>query len=168
MEELSKDVDAKADLDSQMRIGANVLMPGLDGSLFSDDSWWPKSEPGMVFSPVGPHSCNISANPNDFIPEEKASDFLFGRYPNLAPQTASAVQFSAFFPVNMSTESLYPEESSIWTDRHGIDHTVTCFVPGINADVIEATCPNLFVAPIGDSGRNCIMPCPVQSFTSDE
>ena len=71
MEELSKDVDAKADLDSQMRIGANVLMPGLDGSLFSDDSWWPKSEPGMVFSPVGPHSCNISANPNDFIPEEK-------------------------------------------------------------------------------------------------
>ena len=102
----------------------------------------------MSHSDIAMPSCDISANPDELVPEERISDFLFGRFPNLAPQTPAGRQVSAFFPVNMSTDSLYPEESSIWTDQDGVKHVMACFVPNAEVEVVEYACPDPFVAAV--------------------
>jgi hypothetical protein len=100
----------------------------------------------------------VTGGIKDDIPSgEVVQAYFLGQY----PVTTSPVSHHPEFPEGMSTERLFPEVSSEYTNpKTGISNTVNCYIPGVEAAVAEIVCPFPFVRPIDQERdpRPCILP----------
>jgi hypothetical protein len=64
-------------------------------------------------------------------------------------------------PEGLDTSSLYPVESSVYTDPFtGESVKVPCFVPGRDVEVQAVQCPSPFVSPtLEETSQDCIKTC---------
>jgi hypothetical protein len=77
-------------------------------------------------------------------------------------------RFAGYFPPNLDTSALYPEQASAYTFPDGTTAEVACFAPG-KGKIIQDECPFPFVHPIlPNSTVPCVQPCPNQVYSKEE
>ncbi len=155
-----------------MRKASETIISVFEINLFSGKEWWPTVGPAEVLQQCEVPDCDISADPKAIEKSETSNALTFGRFPNLAPYDIAQLQFSLFFPRGMSTEALFPLESSFYTDpKTGVLYESQCFVPDVEAVVERVVCPFPFLPPTTEAligAVNCIKPCPVQAYSDGE
>jgi hypothetical protein len=117
--EIALDDDAKAAFDVQM---ADLASLAVVGNIYFGQAL-PESEPWNSFAFP---SCDVSANPAEISVPESANAFFFGSWQSPAHVT----NYHMNFPMNMSTEDLFPVRTSTWTHTDGVGYDVQCFIPG--------------------------------------
>jgi hypothetical protein len=160
--ELEKDPEQQAAFEHQMEKFSASWKIGIEVGFFRKrlDGGPKKLETGAdgFLSPFRLLSCDAPGGNIELIaPEDNAISYALGQYPGPA-------EVSWSFPFGMSTDFLYPEASSTFTDDLGVSHEVSCFIPG-EAVVAQADCPSPYV-PNPDLGRprSCLKPCPVPAY----
>jgi hypothetical protein len=110
-----------------------------------------------------PRSCDASGGVLEDIPDgEQFLAFFLGQHPVVNPESP----FNVEFPEGMSTEAMFPEESSEYTSpATGLSHTVPCYVPGTVAEDAVIDC-DPFVPSI--DGEICLQPCPVSAYSDGD
>ncbi len=99
-----------------MRKASETILSAFESTLFSGVEWWSTVDPAEVLQQFAVPDCDISADPKTIEKAETVNAFVFGRFPNLAPNDIAQPQFSVLFPRGMTTDALFPLESSFYTD----------------------------------------------------
>ncbi len=78
-------------------------------------------------------------------------------------------RFAGYFPPNLDTSALYPEQATAYTFPDGTTAEVGCFAPG-KEKIVERECPSPFVRRISirNSKQPCVQPCPNQAYSKEE
>jgi hypothetical protein len=120
------------------------------------DVEWPTFEP---------LACDVAGGENaDIREKDSVLAWLLGQYPAVDKPwpfdryAGPLYSETSEFPSRMSGVALFPESSSVYTDVDGIEHEVSCFIPGAESTIQEVQCPAPFLPPIEKSSRPCVQP----------
>ncbi len=80
----------------------------------------------------------------------------------------NGMRFAGYFPPNLDTSALYPEQATAYTFSDETTAEVACFAPG-KGKVIQPPCTFPFVYPVlPEPTSSCVQPCPNQAYSKQE
>ena len=115
----------------------------------------PFNKESFSFNPI---QCNVTGGRrDDILPKDGLLSVLLGRFPS-----REFPDEHLFFPINMSTEAMFPHSTSLFTAPNGNQYEVECSTSALSTSMEEAFCLDPFVPRKFQTTEDlCVHPCPV-------
>ena len=157
--DIRKDPDAETLFNQNMRAVVEAYSAGVHQ--FFTGEQLPRGANGAV-SPFAPLDCEASAG--EPVPAEDAFiSAIFGRRPQELFWKNGLIGW--LFPRLMSSDKVFPEESSSYIGADGKSYEVPCTVPAEAQAFEKVQCPAPFVDSILPETAACVYSCPVHQFS---